>query len=474
MGTNRRQDDPPQIRTYTFQQLLQARLTQAEAAASHAVEPLAHLPYEYELALKNGCFLELWRQHRLAGRPDPVLPSPCPRRYRTTTRRRAHYRAGRLQLGFDEAPDASSVFAESLLEPAEHTAIYCCLVEELSAPSYRAVAEHLNHAIIRGTYETFSVILNLDELNGGIVRRLKKLGQWLQTLPQPVLSAFVFCDPSRSDYYFEREAPHVPVRLKRLFGPSLFPLRLGGHRYALPPTSFTQVNESMIEPMLAAVRSLLQPEAGDRLLDLYCGYGLFAHHLGDTCAEVVGVDSDHGAIDAAVEHLRHHRPRGRVTFCRRDISSQTLEACLPSPDRGELVILDPPRSGADPGVIACLPHAGRCVRLMYSVASRPSPRPSPVGSGAAMTSPVACLWTCLPAHRTWRPWCCSSRSVEPLSRQRRDDLHTWGLYKRYYVDAVVGPIDRAAVPHFETVAVSLDEGLRAGGPTRAESNLGLL
>ena len=250
----------PERRTDTFQQLLRNRLTASEAAAAHAVEPLAHLHYEREVALKNECFLELWKQHRLAGLPEPLLPSPRPRRYRTTTRRRAHCRSGRLQLGFDEEPDTSPVFADSLLEPEEHTAIYRCLVEELSAPGYRAVAEHLNHAIIRGSYKSFSVILNLDELNGGIVRRLKKLGAWLQTLPQPILSAFVFCDPSRSDYYFEREAPHVPVRLKRLFGPALFPLRLGGHRYALPPTSFTQVNESMIESMLAAVRSLLQPE----------------------------------------------------------------------------------------------------------------------------------------------------------------------------------------------------------------------
>jgi protein-L-isoaspartate O-methyltransferase len=80
-------------------------------------------------------------------------------------------------------------------------------------------------------------------------------------------------------------------------------LSLGGRRYALPPTSFTQVNESMVAPMLAAMRELLQPEPGDRLLDLYCGYGLFAHNLADTCAEVLDVDVDKDAIDAAIEHL---------------------------------------------------------------------------------------------------------------------------------------------------------------------------
>ena len=359
--------------TATFQQLLRDRLTRTETAASRAVEPLAHLDYERELALKNESICALWRHYGLAGRPDPVLPSPRPRHYRTTTRRRAYYRAGRLQLGFEESRGTSAALPESLLEPEAHTVIYRWLVEELSATDCRAVATHLNYAIIRGSYEAFSVILNLDALNGGIVRRLKRLGNRLQALPQPILSAFVFCDPSRSDFYFEREAPPVPVRLKRLFGPAAFPLRLGERRYKLPPTAFTQVNESMIAPMLAAVRSLLQPKPGDRLLDLYCGYGLFAHDLGDTCAEVFGIDADRGAIEAAIDHVRHNRPRGRVTFSRRDISAQSLARCLPAPAGRELVILDPPRRGTDPGVITCLAARGpdRVVHIFCGVEAIP-------------------------------------------------------------------------------------------------------
>lgn len=351
-------------RSDTFRQLLHARLTPAEVAASGAIESLVHLNYERELALKNDAIAELWRNHHLAGVPDTIVPSPRPRRYRTTSRRRAHYRAGRLQLGFDERQDSPSAVPESLLELQEHTAIYRYLAEELSAPGCRTVAEHLNYAIIRGSYESFSVILNLDLLNGDIVRRLKGLGQRLQGLGQPILSAFLFCDPSRSDYYFEREAPPVPVRLKRLYGPARFPLRLGEHRYALPPTSFTQVNESMIEPMVAAVRSLLRAEAGDRLLDLYCGYGLFTHHLADICAELCGVDVDRAAIDAAIDHLRHERPRGRVTFLRRDITSETLASYLPAPGSRDLVILDPPRRGTGAGIISCL-ASRRPLRVLH-------------------------------------------------------------------------------------------------------------
>ena len=58
----------PEVRTETFHQLLRTRLSHDEAAASHAVEPLAHLHYEHEVALKNECFLELWRQRTVSSR----------------------------------------------------------------------------------------------------------------------------------------------------------------------------------------------------------------------------------------------------------------------------------------------------------------------------------------------------------------------------------------------------------------------
>jgi tRNA/tmRNA/rRNA uracil-C5-methylase (TrmA/RlmC/RlmD family) len=112
----------------------------------------------------------------------------------------------------------------------------------------------------------------------------------------------------------------------------------------------------MVEPLLASARQLLQPRAGDRLLDLYCGYGLFSHDLSDTCAEVVGVDVDRGSIQAARDQLRHSDPAGTVTFSCRDITPQALDRALPrsAPEAGrELVILDPPRQGTTPGVV---PH----------------------------------------------------------------------------------------------------------------------
>lgn len=338
-----------------FAGLLLDRLSPGEAAPSRNVEPLAHLEYERELALKNAALQEFWQRHCLPGVPDAVQASPCPRHYRTTTRRRASFTGNCLRLGFGEARErAAYSLPPSALEPQAHTAIYRFVLERGSQPANRSVARHLNYLIVRGSYTSFSVIFNMDRLDGDIVRRLKVLGQQLQAGAESVVSAFVFHDPSRSDYYFEREAPPVPVRLKKLFGPDRFPLCFGQENYLLPPTSFSQVNESMVPPMLTSIRQLLQPNGTERLIDLFCGYGLFSHFLSPDCAAVCGVDSDRESIAAAIASARYHAARGEVAFFCRQITAATLARILPAPAGAELAILDPPRQGTDGETIAGL------------------------------------------------------------------------------------------------------------------------
>lgn len=348
----------------SFKRLLRDGLKSDEQGVAHAAEPLAALQYERELQLKNGALAAFWRQHDLTGRPERIVRSPCARHYRTTTRRRAISQSGKLFLGFAEDRVPETPVPVSALEPREHTAIYRFLAEDLSAPRARSVAAHLNYAIIRGSYDSFCVVLNLDRLDAGIVRGLKGVAERLQTVDQRIFSCFAFHDPSRSEYYFEHEAPPVPVRLKRLFGPPRIPLHVEGRRYDLPPTSFSQVNQSMVPPMLQVARDLLQPQPEDRLLDLFCGYGLFARALGPACREVIGLDADREAINSAVNGSVHDTAESRITFLRRNISERALIRSLPAPAAAELVILDPPRQGVDTRIIAYL-GARRPRRILH-------------------------------------------------------------------------------------------------------------
>jgi SAM-dependent methyltransferase len=52
---------------------------------------------------------------------------------------------------------------------------------------------------------------------------------------------------------------------------------------------------------LAAVRSLVEPEPGDRVLDLGCAAGAISHHLSTLGCETVGVDPEPIAVEKARE-----------------------------------------------------------------------------------------------------------------------------------------------------------------------------
>ncbi len=334
--------------------------------ANGLTAPLVDLDYAEELKLKNEALAAFWQKHSLPGQPEPVFASPRPRRYRTTSKRRVAFRNGRCTLFFDEAASKGQkrAFLPSLLEPHEHAAIYQFLQQKLCEPPFHLVAGHLNYLIIRGTYAERAVVFNLDELNGPIVRKLKILAAHLQKLPIGVTSAAAYFDPSHSDYYLESRRPEGALQYKKLFGPELLMATFCEHRYRFHPTSFSQVNESMVEPMLELSRQMLAPAQDTNFLDLYCGYGLFSRHLAPFFRQAIGIDAEGPSIDAARENCKPGSGCSRVRFMAQRITSDLIENNLPEAKVPEAILLDPPRKGTAPEVIPAL--AGRHpVRVLH-------------------------------------------------------------------------------------------------------------
>ena len=320
--------------------------------------PLAHLDYSLELQIKDQGLMAFWKQHRLPGLPEQVIRSPKARGYRTTSKRKAFLHGSTLYLLLgDKAalPKNRQYFTASPLEPKEHEVIYRFIQQKLSEPAFRLIAGHLNYLIIRGGYTEQAVIFNVDLLNGPLVRKMKLLSAHLQKLPVTVSAAFVYLDPSQSDYYLEAKRPAETLHFKKLFGPDQLGATYLGCRYQFHPTSFSQINESMVETMLARTRELLAPASDQALLDLYCGYGLFSHYLAPAYRQVLAVDGEGPSIRAAEANSRLNQNRGGQTkFLAHRITVGYLEKTLPPPAPGEVILLDPPRQGTLPGVIAAL------------------------------------------------------------------------------------------------------------------------
>jgi tRNA/tmRNA/rRNA uracil-C5-methylase (TrmA/RlmC/RlmD family) len=335
-----------------FSEIIHQRL-RIRGLINNPAEPLAHMAYKEELVLKDRALAEFWHGAALAGKPELVKASPRSRHYRTTTKRVAQFTNKVCRLGFvgDDGRRFREPIAESSLEPVEHAAIYGFVLERLNRPSFAPLSQHLNYVIIRGSYTEFTVIFNVSRVDATIVRRLKHLSEDLQKAPLGAVSAFAFVDPTRSNYYLDSGDAEGSFKVKNLFGHELLFAAFEGNRYLYHPTVFSQVNESMVPAMVKTAAALLGPAPRARLLDLYCGYGLFSYALAPLFKQVVGFEAAPLSIESAEASRRFHAEAAvRFRLCR--IAAGTLRTALPRDEKtDEVCLLDPPRQGTGHGVI---------------------------------------------------------------------------------------------------------------------------
>ena len=344
----------------TFGGLLRPLITKSVRPQAPVIlqsSPLAHLDYQEELKIKNQALALFWQKNRLPGKPEAIIASPKPRNYRTTSKRKTIVKGSTLYLLFNDRALRSQKkpFVESPLEPREHGRIFEFLQQKISEPPFKLVAGHLNYLIIRGSYTERAVIFNVDTLNGPLVRKLKLLADHLQKLPEPVASAYIYPDPSCSEYYLEEGQSSDILHFKKLFGKGDLAVSHHGCRYLYHPTSFSQVNEAMVPVMLDMAQTLLEPDPAGTLLDLYCGYGLFSHFLAPGYKQVVGIDAEGPSIRAAILNKKSNPASRKARFLARRITARSVEK-IPLPDDlgAETILLDPPRQGPQEGVINAL------------------------------------------------------------------------------------------------------------------------
>jgi tRNA/tmRNA/rRNA uracil-C5-methylase (TrmA/RlmC/RlmD family) len=316
--------------------------------------PLALLDYKTELELKNASIRAWWKQHEIPDKPSLVIPSPLHRHYRSTSKRRPVRQGDKWRWDFFlERLGGTAKAGIDTLEPASHEAVYKAALAKLNEDAYRGLATSLNFLIVRGDAELM-VIFNVFRLGPEVVRKAKMLGEHLAKVAgAKVVAAHIFFDKTRSDYYLEARVSEGAFRLKRLFGPEYLPINVEGRRFLLHPTGFFQVNTSILPRVIGEVGNALKPGPEDRLLDLYCGCGLFTLPVAAACAEAFGIEGSPVSIEAAKKASTFETRNARFMASR--IDSKTLQRLLPPPDgRPEILLLDPPRQGTAPGVIPLL------------------------------------------------------------------------------------------------------------------------
>ncbi|HEU4948375.1 MAG TPA: class I SAM-dependent RNA methyltransferase [Kribbella sp.] len=140
-----------------------------------------------------------------------------------------------------------------------------------------------------------------------------------------------------------------------------------GRRFRVEAGGFWQVHPAAPETLVDAVLTGLEPRAGESALDLYSGVGLFAAFLADAGCAVLTVESDRDAVRNARRNL-HDLPK--VTIERGKVDKVLNTATREGLESVDLVVLDPPRTGAGKDVVRRI--AGLSPRRVAYVACDPA------------------------------------------------------------------------------------------------------
>jgi 23S rRNA (uracil1939-C5)-methyltransferase len=124
---------------------------------------------------------------------------------------------------------------------------------------------------------------------------------------------------------------------------------IGPFSFKIAANAFFQTNTRAVVHLYETVKAYARLKPSDIVWDLYCGTGTIAIWLANSCASVCGIEY----VDEAITNARHNCMDNNIHNCHfvcGDIKDQ-LKVQNEKPD---VVIMDPPRAGTHPKVIAQL------------------------------------------------------------------------------------------------------------------------
>jgi tRNA/tmRNA/rRNA uracil-C5-methylase (TrmA/RlmC/RlmD family) len=151
-------------------------------------------------------------------------------------------------------------------------------------------------------------------------------------------------------------------------GPSVVRELAAGREWQLPLDAFWQVHPAAADTLVGAVLDLLAPKPGERAWDLYGGAGLFAAALADRVGptgRITMVEASSSGVAAARDNLGD---LSQVEVVSAKVETALARRRITGPV--DLVVLDPPRSGAGAEVVRALTGVG--ARAVAYVACDPA------------------------------------------------------------------------------------------------------
>jgi 23S rRNA (uracil1939-C5)-methyltransferase len=155
-----------------------------------------------------------------------------------------------------------------------------------------------------------------------------------------------FADRHRVQFFVQPRGPDTAA--------AFYPPHAGVLHYSLPefalelgfaPTEFTQVNAAVNAILVRRAMALLEPRAGERIADMFCGLGNFTLAIARSGADVLGLEGARELVARAQSNAVRNGLSELAEFRQADLFVID-EAGFARLGRFDRMLIDPPRDGA--------------------------------------------------------------------------------------------------------------------------------
>lgn len=165
-----------------------------------------------------------------------------------------------------------------------------------------------------------------------------------------------FADTHAIQFWLQPKGPETCYPFHPLNAPALtYTLPEYGIEMPFSPTEFTQVNHQLNRVMVHRAMRLLDPQAGERVADFFCGLGNFTLPIARSGAQVLGIEGSSALVARAQQNAAHNGLSGNAKFAAMNLFEMN-ESGLSMLGRFDKWLVDPPRDGAVELVKAITPE----------------------------------------------------------------------------------------------------------------------
>ncbi|MDB1145300.1 MAG: 23S rRNA (uracil(1939)-C(5))-methyltransferase RlmD [Alcaligenaceae bacterium] len=323
------------------------------------------LSYEQQLKEKKQVIEQAFYK-ALKELPEGLVVHPSPQIYHY--RNKAVYPAGinevgEIDFGYYQAKSHQLTFEhEHLIEHADDPLILQAIKEFVNERGFSAYDMKRHRGFIRAVLTRVNaqnqhlvcLILNAKRVDWG-----DEFAAFLQERVPQVSHVGLMFNPGRTTV-------HLKGRVEMITKKPFYD-RLGDLRYEISPNAFFQVNRGQAEKVYQRVLELAQLQPSDTAWDLYCGVGSITAFLAQQAGQVFANE----VVPAAIENAKRNMALNNIHNVQFRVG--TAETVIPNwlkTQKADVVVLDPPRDGADESVLATIVNAAP-QRIVY-VSCKPS------------------------------------------------------------------------------------------------------